>query len=505
MAIGNISGPMLASNLVRNGLDLSIESHLLYFSLSDLDPINFKIGVNTESPAYLLDIAGTTRSTNIKSTIVDIGNININANTVKSSVGNLILQSASTNDNIVLSSTLTSSNNVDFTGLTSVSSLNKLSITAPTTSATLTIVDGQTLTINNSVSFTGTSTSSVNFGTGGTIAYKENTLDVFANTTSSQLAGIISDETGSGSLVFATSPVLTTPLLGVATATTINKLTITPPATGATIALVTGSTLATSGAYSITLTSTADTTVTLPTTGTLVNSLVSTLSSLTSVGTITTGTWSGSFGAVSGANLISLSASNLSGTIPATVLGNSNLYLGTTAIALNRTTGNLSLSGVLFDATSVTTSFTLPSGDSSLRPGAPTGGNIRYNTASGYFEGYNGSNWGQVGPVISGSGLNSTPIKTSNYTANLIDLVRANSIAGSFNITFPTSPVDGSVVAVMDVAYTFAAHPVSIIPGSGNTIEGVSDSFILDINGAYVPFVYIASTTNWRMEITPTV
>jgi hypothetical protein len=65
--------------------------------------------------------------------------------------------------------------------------------------------------------------------------------------------------------------------------------------------------------------------------------------------------------------------------------------------------------------------------------------------------------------------------------------------------------VDGSVVAVMDVAYTFAAHPVSIIPGSGNTIEGVSDSFILDINGAYVPFVYIASTTNWRMEITPTV
>lgn len=40
--------------------------------------------------------------------------------------------------------------------------------------------------------------------------------------TSSQLASIISDETGTGALVFATSPTLVTPSLGVATATSIN-------------------------------------------------------------------------------------------------------------------------------------------------------------------------------------------------------------------------------------------------------------------------------------------
>ena len=40
--------------------------------------------------------------------------------------------------------------------------------------------------------------------------------------TSAQLAGIISDETGSGALVFAESPTLVTPTLGVATATSIN-------------------------------------------------------------------------------------------------------------------------------------------------------------------------------------------------------------------------------------------------------------------------------------------
>jgi hypothetical protein len=43
------------------------------------------------------------------------------------------------------------------------------------------------------------------------VARKTDNLSVFAATTSSQLAGIISDETGSGSLVFGTSPTLTTP------------------------------------------------------------------------------------------------------------------------------------------------------------------------------------------------------------------------------------------------------------------------------------------------------
>jgi hypothetical protein len=44
---------------------------------------------------------------------------------------------------------------------------------------------------------------------------------------SANLAAALTDETGSGSAVFATSPTLVTPVLGVATATTINKVTIT--------------------------------------------------------------------------------------------------------------------------------------------------------------------------------------------------------------------------------------------------------------------------------------
>ena len=75
--------------------------------------------------------------------------------------------------------------------------------------------------------------------------------------------------TTSTNLVFSTSPTLTTPTIGVATATSVNKVALTAPATSATLTLVDGSTLATSGAYSTTLTATATTNVTLPTTGTL--------------------------------------------------------------------------------------------------------------------------------------------------------------------------------------------------------------------------------------------
>lgn len=48
--------------------------------------------------------------------------------------------------------------------------------------------------------------------------------------------------TGTGTPVLATSPTLTTPVLGVATATSINKVVITAPATSATLTLINGTT-----------------------------------------------------------------------------------------------------------------------------------------------------------------------------------------------------------------------------------------------------------------------
>jgi hypothetical protein len=77
-AIGRISGPLLKSNLTRNGIDLAFETDLLY-----LDVNNQRIGIKNAAPQYELDITGTTRTTNLIATNrADIGNINVQGNTI---------------------------------------------------------------------------------------------------------------------------------------------------------------------------------------------------------------------------------------------------------------------------------------------------------------------------------------------------------------------------------------------------------------------------------------
>ena len=104
-------------------------------------------------------------------------------------------------------------------GAATATSINGLALTSST--GTLTIANSKTLTASNTLTFTGTDSSSVAFSAGGTVAYVADKLSAFAATTSSELAGVISDETGSGSLVFASSPTLITPTLGAALATSV--------------------------------------------------------------------------------------------------------------------------------------------------------------------------------------------------------------------------------------------------------------------------------------------
>jgi hypothetical protein len=114
-----------------------------------------------------------------------------------------------------------------------------------------------------------------------------------------------------------------------------------------------GGNLTTSGAFATTLTVTGATSVTLPTSGTLVNSAVSSLSSLAGVGTITTGTWNGSVigatyggtGVNNGSNTITLGGSlTTSGAFATTltVTGATNVTLPTTGTLVNTAVTTLS-------------------------------------------------------------------------------------------------------------------------------------------------------------------
>ena len=136
--------------------------------------------------------------------------------------------------------------------------------TSPTLSAPIfsSIVNTGTLTLP-------TSTDTL-VGRATTDTFTNKTFDTAATGNVFKINGTtLTAVTGTGAVVLATSPTLTTPVLGVATVTSINKIAFTTPSTGATLALADGSTLATAGAYSITLTATGTTGVTLPTSGTL--------------------------------------------------------------------------------------------------------------------------------------------------------------------------------------------------------------------------------------------
>jgi hypothetical protein len=99
MALGRISGPLLKSNLLRNGVDLAFETDLLYLNVSKPGDTNPRVGINTSTPQYDLDVNGTIRGIGITVTnSATIGDITISGNTI--SADNPVLQ-LGTNDTVV--------------------------------------------------------------------------------------------------------------------------------------------------------------------------------------------------------------------------------------------------------------------------------------------------------------------------------------------------------------------------------------------------------------------
>ena len=126
--------------------------------------------------------------------------------------------------------------------VTSVSASSPLSSTGGST-PTISIQDGTTsqkgaVQLENSTSSTSTTTAAVPasvkaaYDLAAGKASTSNKLSDFAATTSAELAGVISDETGTGALVFANSPTLVTPALGTPSSATLTNATGLPISTG---------------------------------------------------------------------------------------------------------------------------------------------------------------------------------------------------------------------------------------------------------------------------------
>jgi hypothetical protein len=82
------------------------------------------------------------------------------------------------------------------------------------TGKTITLGGNLTTSGAHTTTLTTTANTSLTLPTSGTVASSTSKLSMFASTTSAELRGVVSDETGSGSLVFGTSPTFTNTILG---------------------------------------------------------------------------------------------------------------------------------------------------------------------------------------------------------------------------------------------------------------------------------------------------
>ena len=254
-------------------------------------------------------------------------------------------------------------------------------------------------------------------------------------------------------------------------------------------------------------------------TGTLQTTAQNTITSasaLATVGTITSGTWSASFGVVSGANLTNLTAANLTGTIPSAVLGNSTVNVGTTAIALNRASATQSLSGVSIDgsagsvAASAITGTTLPvtlTGSSLTTVGTlvslaatgnirtsssliATGGAVSTSTTTGALQVTGGA--GVSGNIYAGGNI-VAPTFIGNITGNV-----TGNTAGTHTgavVGNVTGNVSGSALTVTQAAQT-AITSLGTLTGltvSGTIAASVNNTINIGAVGA--TFATVFATT----------
>jgi len=196
-------------------------------------------------------------------------------------------------------------------------------------------------------------------------------------------------------------------------------------------------------------------------------------SSLTTTGTVTSGTWSGSFGAVSGANLTSLTAANISGQVAIANGGTAASTAGGARTNLGATT----LGGNLFTITNPS-AVTFPRFNADNTVSSLDAATFRSAIGAG-----TSSTTGTVTSVAAGSYLTGGTITTSGTlavdatTTNTASKVVARDASGNFSAGTITATLSGNASTATSAttagSITSQANSATITATSANTANQI--------------------------------